>query len=182
MKKFSVLAIIICMATMASATVVPAGVQIGVNGIFDQDVIDVSGFDKITISVKIEDGATLMGWDLQLIADLGLFSDKGNAQIQFEKDWMADPAEVAANNNEYRWSGADIKPFGGTGQTGGLILDLLTLDMNGASEVLLDLYSFGTTVDDVDYDEMTLDRVTLVPEPVSIALLGLGGLFLRRRK
>jgi hypothetical protein len=65
-------------------------------------------------------------------------------------------------------------PF--TGVTSQTILSDISLSLSGSSATLYLYRVDGTTL------ATTFESSVLIPEPMTIALLGLGGLFLRRRR
>ena len=64
---------------------------------------------------------------------------------------------------------------------GAYLTDTITLDLStaGSGELFLRFENYAGTVGE---PWTAIDNVTIVPEPVTLALLGLGGLLLRRKR
>lgn len=159
MKKFLVLALVMGIASLASA-----GVELAAN-----DVTNGAGMDllvdpgMIVISLVSDEPAT--GFDA-LYYVLGRLADP-----QDHTGGMFSTIEPADQGG--------FKMAAGT--FGNAIAPGKWFSMSTMGEVgdVISLYSAsadGTAPADL------LDTVTVVPEPMTMALLGLGGLFLRRRK
>ena len=64
---------------------------------------------------------------------------------------------------------------------GGTLVDSITLGSNGTGQIELELW-FDETSADSPPQLMDTQVFNMVPEPMTIVLLGIGGLFLRRRR
>jgi hypothetical protein len=160
MKKLMILVLVLAMAPMASAGI----------GLLD-----------ITIS-KVGTTYTIVGLSA-IEGDFGLYVDKdADPPVQFTVGTnYAAAGGLAVQKKWDGWNGIDFTTLGGLGGvdpvTAGTWFDF-TYTGDGVDDgdpVGFDMY---------DYAVSNTEPVgTLyVPEPITIALLGLGGLFLRRRK
>lgn len=167
MKKMLILMLVLGVASTASASIVSLSVD-GVNPAGD-NVDYMEGSGVITLSV-ISDGAD--PWLMEIsTTDVG---------VTLGTPVVTAAAGGLAGYNDYSGGGLwdyELAVGGVTSlPTAGV---QWTLDL---SSTLLDGSSF--VVDLGEYGAAPTDSVTfnVVPEPVSMLLLGLGGLFLRRRK
>jgi hypothetical protein len=184
--------ILIVFSVLAMASVANAGFMISVDGVIDPAdsditlknpsdtaVIDIHGAGNVL-------GTTVTGWLLL----------QGNATIN------GSPSFVWANSTSANMDAAtfnDMKPllegdpYNYVGLIdivsmdimdivepltvpNGLLIDGILLHCEGRGDVTLTLLDAGT------WDAMDSVTIHQIPEPITLALLGLGGLFLRRRK
>jgi hypothetical protein len=78
--------------------------------------------------------------------------------------------------------GQDIEAFAATGSWAQITGSLFTAPLGTTNVTMVvgnETNNGGLVGSAIAFDNVTLD---IIPEPMSIALLGLGGLFLRRRK
>ena len=165
MKKMLTLLLVLGLASAASATVSLS--LDGVNPLGTEGDIDVAVTSTLYV---ISDDTSAYLYDVTLAdadATLGYPSINANAgNMAGVVDWSG------GGVTDYELTAAD---------SGGNILagihfsmDMTPLGAAGTS-FYVELYEYGVgTVDDA--------TINVVPEPMTIALLGLGGLFLRRRK
>ena len=164
MKKLMVLSLVLAVAGLANAGL----------------VLEVVGNN---ISVLLESSSpNLIGYELGVRVNGGLLDASAVNLNPSGKFWMAAPVKVASKTNDQQFvvTAGDIPMFGGQGLSApNYVLSGLTFD--GAT--LIELVAIG----DVNIGGVTttggvvLDSF-VVPEPMTMGLLSLGALFLRRRK
>jgi len=173
MKKLLILVMVLAMASLASATL-----SISVNGDVPTGDITLVPSDFVTLDVHSD------GQDL---ADAGAF-------LVVEGPGMVDISGAVNNylpntngDTLFIWSG---DPLVGDGVfmdftalavpapvlPAGILVDGIIFHCEGPGDVVVSLYMFRG-----ELQLMDTQVIHQVPEPVTIALLGLGGLFLRRR-
>jgi len=195
MKKLLVLALVLSMASLASA-----GLQLSVNGNTAQTApIILLPSDELVLDIH-GDGADSNPTPYILVIGPGAINggtivyDPGSSLAAY---W---DAEAKAAENGFATVAEYLADFGANqGVVGltdlavaeivsdkgvppatiGLLADLIIFHCEGPGEVLIRLVGWDDTGAMFDYDTLT---ITQVPEPMTMALLGLGGLFLRRRK
>jgi hypothetical protein len=180
MKKLLIFMLVLGMASLASATL-----QISVNDINNPDdplsLTEGSHTLDIWTDADIKTGIGEVFYALAGLSDLGI----AGGTLTNSEWWGCFIYDDAAGSGIAVPSG-DNGVFGGmftssTTQTipaGSRIFDGINLTYDGQITTLT-LYEING-----DTGELirTMDTVNLVPEPATIALLGLGGLLLRRRK
>ena len=183
MRKLLVLTMVLCLASMASATL---QVSVGV----DQDPVD--------SEYQVDPGNTL---------DLGIWTDAAVAAFE-NVTWalvvddteatVADGAGLVTGFNvmgafqDQTWAPAGLNgvfggylgPMVGGPVAGDDVYDSFTFTAGLTADATVELWSLvdvggGDWALDAMLDSATIHQV---PEPMTMALLGLGGLFLRRRK
>ena len=192
MKKFVVLMLVLCLATSANATL-----QLSVNGLPAPDQITLAPSDWIELDVTALPGFIGGQFTIQLSNSQGILDWSG---IQFDLQY-ADPVipdvYTGWNDYDYAWRltpSALPEPHRVTVDGGNMFDPIIveeTLVWNlmfhceEATDVEILLISDLLVTEGGDIAAGTLlDSLYIVqiPEPMTIALLGLGGLFLRRRK
>lgn len=168
MKKLLVLVLVLGIASLASAAgsitaEMSGGGALPAGGISIGDVITVKYFDSSSnLSLWFDwDGGLRYAQDL---GDQGLLEEVPGTFTRHVS--TTSNAEYWAQNTTYQYTY-------GNGH-------ILTIDLEAIAAGTLTLAA-GQDVGDAGQTFATLD-VTVVPEPVTMALLGLGGVFLARRK
>lgn len=158
MKKVLALTLVLGLVGIANATIslVPSAATINVG-------------DTITISVVSDSTAAYGAWLEPLDNGVGTFG--GLVKL------AAAGADASMDGVSYApWWTFEAKSFNPAAPI--VVGDHFTIDFTGSAEGVasLTLYEFdgATPIQTVD--------ISVVPEPMTLGLLGLGGLFLRRRK
>ena len=183
MKKLLTLMLVLAMASVASASLL-----ISVDGVVDPEdtsitlqesqhaVIDVHSFGEIaTVAGMIfVEGDGALSFDNAWIIDLDMgsefivdISDDTEAQ-GYLQSFGFNPVSIGYFELVDSQVPAQIIPDG-------KIVDLIDFHCTGINDAIITLWDAGL-------EEVRDQQVIHQPEPMTIALLGLGGLFLRRRK
>jgi hypothetical protein len=186
MKKLLVLMMVLGMASMASAAL-----QLSING--DKQATDAT-IDMVPSGELILDVWT----DAQISAGVGewpgwaLMCNTAQATISGGVSMFTAEAGLVIIDDIVTNYGMPA-PVGHNG-VGGMILitgsipnvpalatifDLINLPCEGPGDVVVTLYGTNDYVELIYQDSVVIHQI---PEPITMALLGLGGLFLRRRK
>ena len=162
MKKLMILVLVFGLASVTNAALV-----LSVDGNTDVTEITIAPSDEITIDVY----SPLAGVDQFWVNVKGPASLAGTGTV-----YAAAPSTMVADNGTYgpSWIHGYMTTPVTTAAVGVWWDEVLHCD--GEGDVIVDLYdSTGMTI----IDSILIHQI---PEPITIALLGLGGLFLRRRK
>ncbi|AQT67068.1 hypothetical protein STSP2_00208 [Anaerohalosphaera lusitana] len=160
MKKLMVLALVLGIGSMAAAglsVVAPEEIQVG---------------DTVTVQIVSDDGLQYDGY---------ISVDLGGAAVWSGDDTMTDITVPASTTTFYGTYGDGS--FWAFTNSDTSVTDALTpgtgfeFGLTGAAEgtATLTLYNSG-------FSPISTSTVNVVPEPMTLGLLGIGGLFLRRRK
>jgi hypothetical protein len=172
MKKLLVLLSVLVLASMANAAV-----YLSIDGVNASDgteeIQDLGG----TVTVYVMDNAGGSSYTYYL--DMLKVAGGGHATMTYPSVYAA-AGDLATISGDYSTTTLyDYELF--AGDSGGNVLTGVHF-----SSVITESGAVDDTfnVDLIDYGVGTLDTITftIVPEPMTVALLGLGGLFLRRRK
>jgi hypothetical protein len=178
MKKLLVLVLVLSIATMANA-----GLVIGVNGQenpADSTIILVAPSGTANIQVY-SDGAEVSDAPTFIVISQGMGSFNLDAAINTFNPpgapdsiffWAGDPADGAVFIDTARPYPSPLIPAG-------LVADQMIFHCEGAGDVTLSLFMDRGLPGGLQL--MDTQVIHQIPEPMTMALLGLGGLFLRRR-
>jgi hypothetical protein len=184
MKKLLVLALVLSMATLANAAL-----QISVNGDTQVTEITLMPSDVVTLDIATDAimgfgigdwyGAALVVAPLATIdasqaVSMYAATEPGIAIFQSAAVDLGYPVPegLAGPGFTFTFTGANINP--------GTIIDLMTLHCNGPGDVVIQLLGSQDYIENTVLATLIVHQ--LIPEPITMGLLGLGGLFLRRRK
>jgi hypothetical protein len=171
MKKLLVLMLVLGMVSTANATL-----TFRVGGV-DTTTLDVVAGTTVTIQIY-DDVTTQAGYNAQVILDVVSNGAVENGQIYAAAGSAG--AIVAYNYAPYGLVGYNLTSMS------------ISDDISAGLHFSVDYNATGTSSGDTDafslydgrqgYAKVDSLPITIIPEPMTIALLGLGGLFLRRRK
>jgi len=194
--------LLVVLTVLAMATVANAALKISVGGVVDppDTTIKLNPSDYVDLDIT-GDGQTPGPWDGWLIVEgLGTTSDgrmlytgslselttyvKGTEDFAAMKAWLETPAvgynDVQGVSNIVFAHGGEIQP-----PLSGTLVDQIRFLCEGQpGEVLITLANIYDPGDGTPATITVMDTQVIhqIPEPITFALLGLGGLFLRRRK
>ncbi len=164
MRKFFILIMVLGMASAANAVIIEVDGQTA-------DAVNIG--ETAVITVVSEDASSWLGYILVDAGSPGVLSDITNL------DAAGNMADFSPYSDDYG-TGYEFNVAMSPGGDPAIAVGYqFTMTFSGA---LLDETSTISLYVDPDVTPAASVVVTVIPEPMTILLLGLGGLFLRRRK
>lgn len=181
MKKLLVLALVLSMATIANA-----GLKFQLST--GETTAEVAPSDTVIVQLVTDEGTSVTGWGFDALVGEGTASGAAISSV-FESQTLGEMNPAEGLLSWYTYAGNSEIPL--AYNSGVLYSFTLHIpDLPGST-----IITITTMSDDIDYlpayyqdttgyIEENFGALTLhvVPEPITMALLGLGGLLLRRRK
>ena len=165
MKKLVCLMIVALIGTVASAAVIellsPATAEVG-------DIVTINLYSDVTAG----------DFTVLSISDGGAGGSASNAVVTAGFDWVIFTGPGTLNTGGFLVENATGKTNFGSPLVGGI---LYSFDYTVAAAPIGTIINF-TADGNVGGTIISGAAMEVIPEPITIALLGLGGLFLRRRK
>jgi hypothetical protein len=188
MKKLLVVMLVLGLTSVAGATNVDKLIQLTVDGqVYDEITLYES--DWVTLDMQIADGHSSDGVEL----DLEVISLGGAGHIELDPEMVTVPTDILVAFEEWSHvvsgvsdSGIEVIAGMGFSPVTGKFVDYILFHCDGIGDVEVRITLSGTTR--VDGDPITADDLGSIiihqdiPEPMTVALLGLGSLFLLRRR
>jgi hypothetical protein len=134
-------------------------------------------YDGTAVSIVIEAGDALTALDLSVASDVGTLG----AASQFAQFTGANVAIAPVAGAPGRYSGAAIPGFGGQPIAGPAIIIGGILPSELPMTVTLTSHGAGTFLNGAEVDAGVVQSL-LIPEPITMSLMGLGGLVALRRR
>jgi len=173
MKKLLVLLVVLGLASFANAALTLTGID------------NADGTGVVTVGI---DGGTLAGMDLVVRTVPGDVGTVGAPAAIYDTSalgsWVAIGPVAGNDSDTQRYSGAAIAMFGGSPIPGpaGILMDLPMATAADSYTVELYVFAGGTDIDGGLIEAGRYGTFTITPEPMTMTLLGLGGLALLRRR
>jgi len=172
MKKILVLMLVLGLATAANATM-----SLTIQDVPSSMEVDDSAVIAINDSVGYVSGDDLY---FVLVADTGLATISGGSVMADTQD-----TSILGTATGIGYDGTLGDGIGGyVGSTGGTAFGpgdyIYDIDLAADAQGTVTVYLL-TTVDFAEWTTADSAEVTITPEPITLALLGLGGLFIRRK-
>jgi len=174
MKKFLVLMLVLGLASAASATTINLSLTVG-----GSSSVSYTSGNTYQVDLKADQDLKAIG-EIDFIVETSSNTSALGAWINGPAGGLNDPGTLTGNDILNAWYGANDLRTAGTV----LYSFNVTVYANGTASIdnLSYIFDPAYVMPPTNYDIGTLSGVSFVPEPMTIALLGLGGLFLRRRK
>jgi hypothetical protein len=187
MKKLLVLMLVLGLTSVASATNADKMIQLSINGepAPDEITMVVSEWIKLDIMLAPDLLMDVMELDLEIV---------GPGHIELDPQNVVEPTDIIVGAFE-SWSlvvqgvsEKGIEVIAGTsfGEVAGTLVDYILFHCDGLGDVTVTITDAGTNnilnVGDVGPEAMGSIIIHQIPEPTTVMLLGLGSLFLLRRR
>ena len=173
--------LLIVLTVLAMATVANAGLKISVNGVVDppDTTIELKPSEWATLDIHATETMlsllVMQGPGLLDVSNLTYKWEQSNATVLVDPDLKALLEEMGYPGITGMLSVDIVDASDPFTIPNGLVIDGIRFHCEAEGEVILTLMDGSANVFDSQ-------RIHQIPEPVTFALLGLGGLFLRRRK
>jgi len=188
MKKILVLLLVLGFATASQAAV--TGLIFTVNGEPQPAEITIAVDQTIELDFELAAGHDMLGYNVEweILGGRSIFAWAG---VTFPTEYTFSGSKITTNPaplpNKVRMTGSNLSgaPVGPAVIMQGLILKCIAIDAEGQPTIVTMTTRATTKVDGVNVVSGTLlHTLTIhqVPEPMTMMLLGLGSLFLVRRK
>ena len=175
MRKLLILTVVLGMASMANA-----GLSLVVGGVESGGTITIAPTDSIWIGIYDDTGGAQFSAYLAIAEDGG--ADEAGGSWTSGNNVYSPPAIPGASNFYTGY----LSPYGDSWKlTNSLPITAMPgIGLQADYEFHCDQLGNTAVIELTDLAGAMLDTLTInqIPEPITIALLGLGGLFLRRRK
>jgi hypothetical protein len=178
MKKLLVLSIVLALTSLANAGYVditgPDQLVVGGDvGVYDVIAVDdgVEATQGLYVYFKGPAGAASL--DISGVTNEVVSGEVYDATIEELQSFGIDTTDV---QTPLIWADAVIPSFPATVWTGDMLKGFAFTGLTAGTTIEIVVYG------DMDGAVLASKTVEVIPEPMTIALLGLGGLFLRRRK
>jgi hypothetical protein len=188
MKKLLVLMLVLGLTSVASAVNTGMAIQLSIDGVPAPDEITLMESDWITLDIMAADGWALdsMELDLEIV---------GPGHIELDPQNVVEPTDIIVGAFE-SWSlvvqGVTEKGIASiVGMTfgdgiPGTLVNYVLFHCDGLGDVIITITDAGANNDptrgDISQEMMGSIIIHQIPEPTTVMLLGLGSLFLLRRR